>query len=290
MKSHTLALATGLRYHVLSWGDDHAGDTTFVLVHGFTDLGFGWCEVAPRLAAHGHVIAPDLRGHGDSEWIGAGGYYHFMDYVADLDDVIRQLARRRVILVGHSMGGSVASYYAGTRPDRIAALALLEGLGPPDLVGGEGPTRTAMWIDAWRDARGKQKVMPDLDEAVRRLQRHDHLLDDALARRLAEAGTRAVEGGIVWKHDPLHGTFGPYPYRLDTARKYWERITCPVLCVDGAQSKLNLPEAERAARRASFANVQTLVLERAGHALQRHQPERLVEAIVALAAGTSGTS
>jgi len=228
---------------------------------------------------HGHVLACDLRGHGDSDWIGAGGYYHFLDYVADLDDVIRQRARTRVVLVGHSMGGSIAGYYAGVRPERLAGLVLLEGLGPPDQAITDGPSRTAHWIDSWRTGRDKQRVMPDLDDAVRRLRRNDDLLDPALARRLAEAGTRSVEGGLVWKHDPLHTTMGPYAYRLETARRYWERVTCPVLCVDGARSRMNLSEPERASRRASFANVRHIVLAEAGHTLQRHQPAALAAAI-----------
>jgi pimeloyl-ACP methyl ester carboxylesterase len=251
-------------------------------VHGFTDFGFGWCELAPRLAARGDVIAPDLRGHGDSEWIGRGGYYHFLDYVADLDDVIRQLARPRVVLVGHSMGGSVSGYYAGVRPERLAALVLVEGLGPPDMSGADGPHRTTAWIDAWRGAREKVKPMASLDDAVRRLRKNDELLDEDLARRMAVAGTREVFGGLVWKHDPLHTTFGPYPFRLDTARRYWERVKCPTLIVDGAQSRLNLSEADRAARRAHFADARHLVLDQAGHAVQRHQPAKLAEAILAL--------
>ena len=284
MKARKIQLATGLTYNVQEW--DGPGDTTFVLVHGFTDLGAGWCEVGPLLAPHGHVLAPDLRGHGDSDRIGPGGYYHFFDYVPDLDDVIRQLARPRIVLVGHSMGGSVSAYYAGVRPDRIARLALLEGLGPPDQSDSGGPTRTAMWIDAWRAAAASvPKPMASLEDAVRRLLRHDDLLDEVLARKLAELGTREVPGGYVWKHDPLHLTMGPYPYRLDTARKHWERVACPVLIVDGARSKLNLPEAERAARRACFANHRYLVLEDAGHALQRHQPARLTAALLELAAG-----
>jgi pimeloyl-ACP methyl ester carboxylesterase len=278
MKDTRLQLATGIGYHVLEW--DGPSDTTFVLVHGFTDNAFGWCEVAPRLAAHGHVIAPDLRGHGDSDWIGAGGYYHFMDYVADLDDVVRQLARPRVVLVGHSMGGSISGYYVGTRPERVAALVLVEGLGPPDLAGTDGPARTAAWIDSWRGARNRSKTMPSLDEAVRRLRRNDELLDEPLARRLAEAGTKPVDGGLAWKHDPVHVTFGPYPYRLETARRYWQAITCPVLCIDGAKSRLNLPEPERAARRASFANVRHALFADSGHAVQRHEPAHLAEAIL----------
>lgn len=240
--------------------------------------------MAERLAEHGHVLAPDLRGHGDSEWIGAGGYYHFLDYVADLDDVIRQRARPRLILVGHSMGGTICGYYAGVRSDRLAALVLIEGLGPPDMAGSDGPSRTAAWIDAWR-TRGQRerKPMPSLDDAVRRLRRSDELLDAGLARELAEAGTRAVEGGLVWKHDPLHSTIGPYAYRLEVARRYWERVACPVLCIDGARSKLNLAEQERAARRAAFADVRHLVIQDAGHAVQRDQPARLADAMLAFA-------
>ena len=283
MHARRIELATGLGYHVEEW--DGPGDTTFVLVHGFADQGAGWCEVGPLLAPHGHVIAPDLRGHGDSDRIGPGGYYHFFDYVADLDDVIRQLARPRVVLVGHSMGGSVAGYLAGARPARIDRLVLIEGLGPPDQSDLAGATRTAAWIDAWRAARAEApRPIPSLAEAALRLRRNDELLGEALAHKLAALGTREVPGGRAWKHDPLHRTAGPYPFRLDLARAHWERVSCPVLVVDGARSRLNLSEAERAARRRSFARHRHLVIEDAGHAVQRHQPARLAEAILAHAA------
>ncbi len=286
MQARKLPLATGLTYNVLEW--DGPGDLTFVLVHGFADLGYMWHEVAERLAPHGHVIAPDLRGHGDSDWITGGGYYHFMDYVADLDDVIAQLARRRAVLVGHSMGGSVSAYYAGTRPARLAGLALLEGLGPPDMAALDGPARTAAWIDAWKAARSKPKVMPSpmpsIDEAMRRLRRHDDRLSEALARRLAEIGTRAVEGGLVWKHDPLHRTLGPYPFRIETAIKHWRAITCPVVIVDGADSRLTQPAEELARRRGNFANHRHVVVAGAGHAIPRHQPARVAELILELVA------
>jgi pimeloyl-ACP methyl ester carboxylesterase len=283
MQSRTLLLATGLNYHVLEWSADAAGDLSFVLVHGFSDLGYAWHEVAERLAPHGHVIAPDLRGHGDSDRVGAGGYYYFMDYVADLDDVIGQLARRRVVLAGHSMGGSVSGYYAGMRPERIAALALLEGLGPQDMASADGPTRTAGWIEAWKAARGKARVMASIEEAARRLRKHDDRLDEVRAMRLAEVGTRAEGGGLVWKHDPLHMTIGPYPFRIETAMKYWQRITCPVLIIDGADSRMTLPADERARRRAQFANHRHVVVADSGHAIPRHQPARVAELLLELA-------
>ncbi len=205
-----------------------------------------------------------------------------MDYVADLDDVIAQTARGELVVVGHSMGGSVSGYWAGTRPDKVAKLALLEGLGPPDQASMDGPVRTAMWIDAWKTARGNHKVLASVEAAAAKLRAKDPLLTEASAHELAVAGTRPIEGGVTWKHDPLHLTMGPYPYRLDTAIKYWTRITCPTLIVDGADSKLNLPIAERAARRAHFANHRHVVIPGAGHAIQRHQPATLAEHLIEL--------
>jgi pimeloyl-ACP methyl ester carboxylesterase len=283
--SRTLTLASGIDYHCLEWGADARGETTVVLVHGFADLAAAWEPVATRLAAAGlHVVAPDLRGHGDSGWIGAGGYYHFMDYVVDLDEVIARLARPRLVLVGHSLGGSVCGYWAGTRPQRSAALALLEGLGPPDQSAHDLPTRTAAWIEAWRGARSPRKrVMESVEAAAARLRKHDPLVEPAEALRVARAGTRPVEGGgVTWKQDPLHHTMGPYPFRLDVAMQFWRRVACPVLIVDGADSKMNLPEDERARRRAVFAKHRHVVVAGAGHAVARHQPARIAELIAAL--------
>lgn len=283
MKSRWIGLHHGLTYHVLEWAGPPDATTTFVLVHGFLDFAYGWHEVAPLLAKHHHVIALDLRGHGDSDWIGAGGYYHFLDYVADLDEVIARLARPRVVVVGHSMGGSVAAYWAGARPTRPAALALLEGLGPPDQSAVDLAERTATWIDSWRSARARCKPMTSIDAAVARLRAHDPLLEEPLARRLAIEGTRHSDAGWVWKFDPLHLTMGPYPFRCDAAVHYWRRIACPVLFVDGAKSAINLPESERAARRTHFAAARAETLPEAGHMMARHQPAALAALLLDIA-------
>ena len=281
--SHRLSLATGIGYHVLEWVGPPDGDLTFVLVHGFSDLAAAWTTVADQLAQHAHVIAPDLRGHGDSDWISGGGYYHFMDYVADLADVIRKLAKKRVILVGHSMGGSVSGYYAGTRPDRLHALALVEGLGPPDQSTIDPAARAATWIDAWAKTRRKRvKTLASLEEAASRLRKNDNLLGEEQSLMLAREGTVAIDDGFAWKHDPLHNSMGPYPYRVDNAAQFWRRIKCPVLAIDGSIMQLNLSPEERARRRAMFANCRHAVVEGAGHAVARHQPRALAELLLSL--------
>jgi pimeloyl-ACP methyl ester carboxylesterase len=282
-----LALPTGLTYHCLEWGQAAAGDglgpeagrRTVVLVHGFLDLAWGWAEVATRLAERYHVIAPDLRGHGDSDWIGAGGYYHFFDYVADLDAVIARLAGPRLAVVGHSMGGTITAYWAGVRPTRADAVVLLEGLGPPESTAAL-PARAAGWIDGWAGTRRVGRPLPSVEAAAERLRRHDPQLGLDAALTLAGHGTRAVEGGVVWKHDPLHATFGPYPFAVEAAAQYWRAVAAPVLYVDGDASRLRLAEAELARRLACFPRARRQTLPGVGHMMMRHDPAAVAAAIV----------
>ena len=277
-------LGTGLRYNVLEWGADRPEfDHTVILLHGFLDLAWGWtATVRAGLAGRFHVVAPDLRGHGDSDWIGPGGYYHFVDYLADVDDVARRFARGRLSLVGHSMGGSVASYFAGVFPERVHRLVLLEGLGPPENDAAV-PQRVRAWLDSWRRVRGREaKSHAGLDEAAARLRAHDPLLGEELARELAQHGTRpAPGGGLRFKHDPLHLTLGPMPFRVDYAAEFWSRVTCPVLWVEGEKSVFRYAGDEADRRLRLLQGAERAVLAGAGHMMQRHQPAALAELLVA---------
>src|SRR5262245_22883556 len=122
----------GLTIHYLEWGDP--GGAPLLLVHGFLDLAFSWQlfvdALLDRVQAPLRIIAPDCRGHGDSSWVGAGGYYHFPDYVFDLDGVLRSAGVEQVKVIGHSMGGTISFLYAGTFPSRVDKLVLVEGIGP----------------------------------------------------------------------------------------------------------------------------------------------------------------
>jgi pimeloyl-ACP methyl ester carboxylesterase len=282
-RSRKIRLATGIDYHLLEWGGDDAGlEHTVLLVHGFLDLAWGWEQtVHAGLAGRFHVIAPDLRGHGDSDRIGAGGYYHFMDYVADLSSLVDQTARHALSLVGHSMGGSIAGYYAGAFPERVRSLALLEGLGPP-----EDPTpipeRVASWISAWRRARTREpRTYATIDDAAARLCKADSMLRPELARILAEHGTiELADGSRRFKHDPLHATRGPYPFRVSVAESFWQRITAPVLLVDGSESAFRGFEHEADRRAAHLPHARHALIDGAGHMIQRHRPAELGRLLV----------
>jgi pimeloyl-ACP methyl ester carboxylesterase len=275
--SRRVKLETGLAYHVLEWGSAARADQTVVLLHGFLDLAWGWEEtVASGLGGRFHVLAPDLRGHGDSDRVAAGGYYHFADYVADVASLIDELAGARVSLVGHSMGGSVASYYAGTFPERVQRLALLEGLGPPEDTL-PAPDRMLHWITGWRNSLEREpRRYSSVEEAAERLRQNDVGLSVELSLRLAERGTELLSDGTRrFKHDPVHLTRGPYPFRVEVAKTFWQRVRCPVLAIDGSESAFagRLIDVEK--RLGYFANVERRTLQGAGHMMQRHRPREL---------------
>jgi pimeloyl-ACP methyl ester carboxylesterase len=280
MRSQRIQLATGLGYHVLEWGADESHEHTVLLLHGFLDVAWSWrAMVEAGLAGRFHVIAPELRGHGDSDRVGAGGYYHFTDYLPDVHDLVSKLARRRLSIVGHSMGGSVASYYTGSYPARVHRLALLEGLGPPPQAQ-LGPERVTAWIAAWERVRGAgQRSYASVEEAAARLRDHDRLLGVELSLELAERGTlEGADGRRRFKHDPLHATVGPHGFLLDSAKSFWRAVTCPVLLVDGDQSEYKLADA--AERRACFKDARYEICSGAGHMMMRHQPQALAELLV----------
>lgn len=271
-------VANGLRHHVLEW--DGGGRTTILCLHGFLDLGFAFHRVAPALAAAGyHVIAPDLRGHGETERVGPGGYYHFMDYVLDVSDLADALGRDRLALAGHSMGGSIACYFGGAFPSRVWRVAALEGIRVPETPAEAFPGRVAEWVaGVQRARRTSPRVYATAADAARRLRQFDPLCPEEEALAIAEHGTREVPGGRAFRHDPLHLTRAPYPFRLEVALAMWSAISCPVLLVDGAQSDRLPPDYAR--RLAAFRDVRRVVLEGVGHMMMRHEPDAVGRVLV----------
>ncbi len=278
--SKRIALETGLSYHYLEW-DSAASDHTVVLVHGFLDFCSGWrATVTPEMAARYHVIAPDMRGHGDSDRVGAGGYYHFLDYVADLKSLVQQLGRKTLSIVGHSMGGTIAGYYAGAFPETLHRLVLMEGMGPPE-NDAPVPERIQHWVRGWKRARARTPhIYSTLTDAAEKLRARDPRLSTEVALSLAQWGTRTTEGGVVYKHDPLHLSQGPTPYSVEVALQFWRRITCPVLLIAGGESRMRHGAEEHARRIAGLADYREVEIPGAGHMIQRHQPAALAELLV----------
>jgi pimeloyl-ACP methyl ester carboxylesterase len=264
-----------LRHHLLDWGGD---GPLVLLLHGLAEHAHVWDLVAPQIVAAGYsVLALDWRGHGDSEWIGRGGYYHFADYTADLAFLLRHLGRSAA-LVGHSMGGNAAATYAGTEPERVSALALIEGLGPPDCAPEDAPERFVGWLAGLDRQAERDRRSMTLDEATKRLAERFPLFSAEVARHMAVHGTREADGRRTWKFDPLHQTRTPQPYYFAQSRAFYRRIACPVLYIEGTRSYISAAPVE-IDRRVAAIGAERVTIDGAGHHVHLEQPATVAKCL-----------
>jgi len=271
-------VSQGLRLHYVDWGNPTA--PALVLLHGGRDHARSWDHVARELRRDFHVIAPDLRGHGDSEWA-RGGSYALQEFVLDVARLIEAIGCERVTLVAHSLGGNVAIHYAATFPERVEKLVAIEGLGPsPRMLEERSATpyaeRLAEWITRTRELAGKRaRAYPSIQAAAERMLEANPFLSVEQALHLTVHGVaRNEDGSYRWKFD--HGVRSHMPQRATLAdlEETWTRITCPTLLVRGEQSWASDPELD--GRLAAFRNARRVNVGQAGHWVHHDQLERFL--------------
>jgi len=270
-----------LRLHYVDWGNRDG--PTVVLVHGGRDHARSWDDVARVLRREHHVVAPDLRGHGDSAWA-VGGMYALVDHVLDLAQLLDALGPEPVMLVGHSLGGAVVLQYTGLFPERVRRAVAIEGLGPSPamlekLQAVPPAERMTRWIDNMRQLAGRQpRRYETLDAAVARMQEENAFLSDAQARHLTEHGvTRNEDGTFSWKFDNYVRSGSPYGFNAEDAHAIWRRIGCPVLLVRGTESWASDPEQDGRIRH--VPNARLVNVAGAGHWVHHDRLDVFLEAV-----------
>ena len=270
-----------LRLHYVDWGNE--GAPPLVLVHGTRDHCRNWDWVAERLRHDWHILAPDLRGHGDSAWV-TGANYGMIDYVYDLAQLIHQKKLAPLTIVSHSLGGSISLSYAGIFPESVAKLVAVEGLGPPpEMIAARAKLRIhermVEWIDSMRALAGRApRKYASIEEAFTRMQGENPRLTPEQARHLTVHGVNQNEDGTFsWKFDNYVRAFSPYSFNAEEARELWGRITCPTLLVRGTESWASDPLLD--GRAAHFRSAQVANIEKAGHWVHHDQLEKFLEVV-----------
>jgi pimeloyl-ACP methyl ester carboxylesterase len=267
-----------MRLHYVDWGNPTA--PPLLLVHGGRDHCRSWDWTAEALRADWHVIAMDLRGHGNSEWANDGNYL-VTDMVYDVAQLIHQLALAPVTIVAHSMGGNVCSRFAGVFPEQVRKLVLIEGLAPVPTLQGEAaqadyPQRLRQWIEGKRAAAARlPRRYATLDEALARMKGENAYLSEEQARHLTLHGVnRNEDGSFTWKFDPYLNVwsvveqFGPHVEAI------WQAITCPLLMFYGSESFASNPAKD--GRLQHFATAALIEFEGAGHWLHHDRFDRFL--------------
>ena len=270
--------ADGLSLQLYEWS---AEGVPLLMLHGFGNDAHVWDELAPRLAASYRTLALDLRGHGDSDRDPERRYDH-LSMARDVEAVCQGLELKRLVLVGHSMGGRVAMRFAGRNPEKLAGLVIVDS-GPELDV--RGVTRIRMEAEETADASfGSVREFEELlsrnypaakPETLAKLARHwlrqrpdgrlEPKLDPAFRRPRAGSGAEQAER---WMEDERQAL--------------WEGLraaTCPTLVVRGAASDVLSAETADEMVDEALGNGKLAIVPRAGHSVMIDNPDDFQDAV-----------
>ncbi len=276
----------GLAYHVREWGAEEG--PILVLLHGAADTSASFQFMVDALQGTWRVIAPDWRGHGQSAWT-PGSYWH-AEFMADLDALLDAVAPGRAVsLAGHSMGGNIASIYAGIRPHRVERLVMLDAMG-------ELLHRTPVKVDEVlrlvldaRAAAASDRGYASPSDLAARLLRRNTRLSPAQAGFLATAMARALPGGgFGWPVDPSFRRSLPTLHTIEDWGVVWRGITAPVLYIRSSDQRAHAPASdptELARRMSYFRDLASMVIPETGHNLHHDAPEAVARAVEAFICG-----
>jgi pimeloyl-ACP methyl ester carboxylesterase len=260
-----------LRLHYLDWGNPAA--PPLLLIHGNRDHAHNWDWTAARLQDRYHIIAPDLRGHGDSQW-SAGSMYAPAEFVYDIAQLVHQQQLAPLRIVAHSLGGNIALRYAGTYPEAVERLVVIEGWGGmvPSHQQPVAPERMRGWIDTQRSLAARQpRRYVTLDDAFRRmLEANPHLSADQARHLTIHGANQNEDGTYTWKFDNYTHASQVLDLPPDDVRELWRNIACPVLLVTGSESWMR-SGGDPAVLVGEFADAQHVVVDEAGHWVQHDQ-------------------
>jgi pimeloyl-ACP methyl ester carboxylesterase len=265
-----------LRLHYLDWGNEEA--PPLLMVHGNRDHCHNWDWLAERLRDTYHIIAPDLRGHGDSEWC-TGAPYALADFVYDIAQLVHQRGLAPVRIIGHSLGSVVTQRFAGAFPDEVSRLVAIEGYGRwPDLRETPVDQRARDWVAATRAlaARAPRRYA-SLEEAYRRMREANGHLTPEQARHLTIHGANQNEdGSYSWKFDNYVHARPLWDVPTEDTRALLRNIACPVLLIGGAESWA-VPSGDDVVK--DFRDARLEVVADAGHWVHHDQLDLVTEMV-----------
>jgi pimeloyl-ACP methyl ester carboxylesterase len=267
-----------LRLNYVDWGNSDA--PLLILQHGGRDHCRSWDWVAEELRHEWHVICPDLRGHGDSEW-SPEGYYGMDAFVYDFAQLVHTLGHDQVTIIAHSLGGAITTRFAGLFPDKVAKFINIEGLGPSldgRRVQDEADTLPLIrkWIEDKRNASARvPRRYATLRDAYERMKTENGFLTDEQARHLTVHGaSRNEDGTWSWKFDNYLNVWPVVDLNAEAVAALWKAINCPMLLLWGKNSFFSSPAKD--GRIDYFHDARLIEYEEAGHWLHHDQFDRFM--------------
>jgi len=198
-------------------------------LHGWLDNAMSFAALAATLPDL-EIIALDFAGHGRSGHLPDGGWYHFIDYLDDIEASLTEFGPIDLLL-GHSLGGAVATAYAAARPERVPRLALIEALGP--LAGDPATAVKALrqGLDDRRAIGNKQLRVFDAPQQAIDARLAANRMDATSAAALISRGLRPAGQGWVWASDPRLTVFTPWRLPEPAIQAWIAGVEAPTLLI-----------------------------------------------------------
>ncbi|WP_350581373.1 alpha/beta fold hydrolase [Pseudomonas sp. HY2-MNA-CIBAN-0224] len=209
-----------------------------IALHGWLDNANSFARLAPKLSGL-RIVAVDFAGHGHSDHRPRGAGYALADYAFDVLCVAEQLGWKQFALLGHSLGAIVSVIIAGSFPERVTRLALIDGIvlrSGPDIDAAENMGKA---LEAQLAHGHKRKsVHPTLERAIEARMKGMVAVSREAAELLAQRGLMPVPGGYSWRSDSRLTL--PSPLRLTDAQamSFVRRVTCPTILVVAEEGML----------------------------------------------------
>src|SRR5688572_25333711 len=260
----------GLRIHYVDWGNPALGAAApgakaappLLLIHGLDRVARTFDHLAPHFTARFHVIAMDMRGHGDSGWDPEGRYL-VEDHVGDVEGLVQQLGLKNITIWGNSTGGRVAQVFAGKHPDLVSAV-ISEDVGPerPRQIADNYSRRVAQEDAGWATE----------EELLAQLRKSNAGASDAVLVPYVRYGTkRRADGRLVWKRDPqlVKGFVATDLWR------YVREIKAPILYVIGGRSTI-VPLETQEELKTALPKVRIVTMPGLGHYPSDEKPQEFL--------------
>ena len=281
--THHVAELSDVRLHYVTAGDG----PPVVLLHGWPQTWYEWRHVIPALAEHHRVIAPDLRGLGDSSRPEGG--YDKKTVAGDIWELVdSELGQTRFQLVGHDWGGPTAYALAAAHPEVVAGLVIIDVVIPGD--GGDFSQGGRRWHHQFH-------MTPDLPEALI-LGREEIYLrwfyrtfghrPDAISENdIAEyLRTYAQPGAMRAGFEYYRALPQDAADNAEIVARF--KLPMPVLAIGGGGGRGRGAEPEQSLRRVA-TNVRGEIIGACGHWVPEEQPERLARLLLTFFANGEGS-
>jgi len=232
--SHELKFdVNGLQFSAQAWGNPE--HLPVLALHGWLDNSSSFFALASHLK-NVYIVALDLAGHGKTAHRISSAPYNIWEDVPEIFAIAEQLGWEKFALLGHSRGAIISVLAAGTFPERISHLALIEGALPELVSSEDAPRQLASSIKGINARLGKNLTSyPNLASAIKARENGMFPLSYQAAKLLTERGTKQSEQGYSWSSDQR--LLAPSAVKLlpEQMTAFVAQITCPISLVLGEE-------------------------------------------------------